>query len=183
MLVLRFHKVQLYLFLFFMLFSSCEDVTYQLDNEFDPENLDLDPPTIFFHPSQFESIKVGNSDTLELYCYDVQNAAGAHLQIEFDAQIISIDTVLYGEFFMNGVNSPIIFTDQEDGFLNVYLFLQPTIGTSDASGTMSMAKLIFTVQDEGLAPMRYTSRTTIRDKSNNSLQLNQYGEALINATY
>ena len=46
-----------------------------------------------------------------------------------------------------------------------------------------MAKLIFTVQDEGLAPMRYTSRTTIRDKSNNSLQLNQYGKALINATY
>ena len=166
-----------------MFFSSCEDVTYQLDNEFDPENLDLEPPTIFFHTSQFESIKVGNSDTLELYCYDVQNAAGAHLQIEFDAEVISIDTVLHGDFFKNGVNSPILFTDQEDGYLNVYLFLQPTIGTSDASGTMSMATLIFTVQDEGLAPIRYTSRTTIRDKSNYSLQLNQYGEALINAVY
>ena len=46
-----------------------------------------------------------------------------------------------------------------------------------------MATLIFTVQDEGLAPIRYTSSTTIRDKSNNSLQLNQYGEALINAIY
>ena len=183
MLVLRFHKVQLYLTIFFMLFSSCEDVTYQLDNEFDPENLNLDPPTIFFHPSQFESIKVGNSDTLELYCYDVQNAAGAHLQIEFDAEIISIDTVFHGDFFKNGVNSPILFTDQEDGFLNVYLFLQPTIGTSDASGTMSMAKLIFTVRYEGLAPIRYTSMTTIRDKSNNSIQLNQYGEALINAVF
>ena len=183
MLVLRSHKVKLYLSFFFMLFSSCEDVTYQLDNEFDPKNLDLDPPTIFFHPSEFESIKVGSSDTLELYCYDVQNASGAHLQVEFDAEIISIDTVLYGEFFMNGVSSPIIFTDQEDGFLNVYLFLQPTISTSDASGTMSMAKLIFTVQDEGLAPIRYISRTTIRDKSNNSLQLNQYGEALINAVF
>ena len=46
-----------------------------------------------------------------------------------------------------------------------------------------MAKLIFTVQDEGLAPIKYTSTTTIRDKSNNSLQLNQYGEALINAVF
>ena len=183
MLVLKFHKIKFFIFLFCIYFHSCEDVTYQLDNEFDPENLDLEPPTIFFHPSQFESIKVGNSDTLELYCYDVQNAAGAHLQIVFDAEIISIDTVLHGDFFKNGVNSPILFTDQEDGFLNVYLFLQPTIGASDASGTMSMAKLIFTVQDEGLAPIRYTSRTTIRDKSNNSLQLNQYGEALINAVY
>ena len=183
MLVSRYPKLLISFIVAFIFLPSCDDAEYQLDNEFDPENLNLDPPTIFFHPSQFESIKVGNSDTLELYCYDVQNAAGAHLQIEFDAEIISIDTVLYGEFFMNGVNSPIIFTDQEDGFLNVYLFLQPTIGTSDASGTMSMAKLIFTVQDEGLAPMRYTSRTTIRDKSNNSLQLNQYGEALINAVY
>ena len=181
--VLRFHKLSTYFTIVFVYFFSCEDVNYQLDNEFDPENLNLNPPTIFFHPSEFESIKVGESDTLELYCYEVQNAAGAHLQIEFDAEIISIDTVLHGEFFMNGVSSPIIFTDQEDGFLNVYLFLQPTIGASDASGTMSMAKLIFTVQDEGLAPIRYTSRTTIRDKSNNSLQLNQYGEALINAVY
>ena len=106
---------------------------------------------------------------------------GAKAKIE--TEVISIDTVLHGDFFKNGVNSPILFTDQEDGYLNVYLFLQPTIGTSDASGTMSMATLIFTVQDEGLAPIRYTSRTTIRDKSNYSLQLNQYGEALINAVY
>ena len=154
MLVYKYPRILISLIVTFILLQSCDDAEYQLDNEFDPENLDLEPPTIFFHPSQFESIKVGNSDTLELYCYDVQNAAGAHLQIEFDAEIISIDTVLDGDFFKNGVNSPILFTDQEDGFLNVYLFLQPTIGTSDASGTMSMATLIFTVQDEGLAPIR-----------------------------
>tara|TARA_B100001250_G_scaffold323144_1_gene286529 strand:- start:1216 stop:1767 length:552 start_codon:yes stop_codon:yes gene_type:complete len=182
MLVLRFHKVQFYFTFFFIFFYSCEDVNYQLDNEFDPENLNLIPPTIFFHPSQFKSIEVGSSDTLELYCYDVQNAAGAHLQIEFDAEIVSIDTVLYGGFFMNGVNSPIMFTDQEDGFLNIYLFLQPTLGISDASGTTAMAKLIFSVRDEGLAPIRYTTRTSLRDKNNYPIQLNQYGEALINAT-
>jgi len=182
-LVLRFHKLSTYFTIVFVYFFSCEDVNYQLDNEFDPENLNLNPPTIFFHPSEFESIEVGESDTLELYCYEVQNAAGAHLQIEFDAEIISIDTVLHGEFFMNGVSSPMIFTDQEDGFLNVYLFLKPTLGISDASGTMSMAKIIFSAKDEGLAPIRYTSKTTIRDKSNDPVQLNQYGEALINAIY
>lgn len=181
--VLRSHKVRIYFTIVFVYFFSCEDVNYQLDNEFDPENLNLNPPTIFFHPSEFESVEVGESDTLELYCYEVQNAAGAHLQIEFDAEIISIDTVLHGEFFMNGVSSPIIFTDQEDGFLNVYLFLQPTLGISDASGTMSMAKIIFSAKDEGLAPIRYTSKTTIRDKGNDPVELNHYGEALINAIY
>ena len=64
---------------------------------------------------------------------------------------------------MNGVNSPIMFTDQEDGFLNVYLFLQPTLGISDVSGTTAMAKLIFSVRDEGLAPIRYTTKTSLRD--------------------
>ena len=181
--VLRSHKLSTYFTIVFVYFFSCEDVNYQLDNEFDPENLNLNPPTIFFHPSEFESMEVGESDTLELYCYEVQNAAGAHLQIEFDAEIISIDTVLHGEFFMNGVSSPMTFTDQEDGFLNVYLFLQPTLGISDASGTMSMAKIIFSAKDEGLAPIRYTSKTTIRDKDNDPVQLNQYGEALINAIY
>ena len=78
-------------------------------------------------------------------------------------------------------NTPIMFTDQEDGFLNVYLFLQPTIGTINSSGTMSMAKIIFTVKDEGLAPIRYTNNTVLRNENNVSVFLNSYGEGLINA--
>ena len=93
--VLKSHKNLLY-FIFVLIFLySCDDAKYELDNEFDPENLDLNSPTIFFHPPEFESIKVGESDTLELYCYKVQNAAGAHLQIEFDSEIIQMDTVKY----------------------------------------------------------------------------------------
>ena len=103
------------------------------------------------------------------------------MQIEFDSEIIQIDTVKYGDFFMNGVNNPIMFTDQEDGFLNVYLFLQPTTVTSNSSGTMSMAKILFTVKDEGLAPIRYTNNTVLRNENNTSIFLNSYGEGLINA--
>ena len=181
MLVSRYPKLLISLIVAFILLPSCDDAEYQLDNEFDPENLGLSSPTIFFHPTEFESIKVGASDTLELYCYKVQNAAGAHLQIEFDSEIIQIDSVEYGDFFMNGTNTPIMFTDQEDGFLNVYLFLQPTIGTSNSSGTMSMAKIIFTVKDEGLAQIRYTNNTVLRNENNTSVFLNSYGEGLINA--
>ena len=181
MLVSRYPKLLISLIVAFIFLPSCDDAEYQLDNEFDPENLGLSSPTIFFHPPEFESIKVGESDTLELYCYKVQNAAGAHLQIEFDSEIIQIDSVEYGDFFMNGINTPIMFTDKEDGFLNVYLFLQPTIGTSNSSGTMSMAKIIFTVKDEGLAPIRYTNNTVLRNEDNISVFLNGYGEGLINA--
>ena len=181
MLVYRYPKLLISFIVAFIFLLSCDDANYQLDNEFDPENLGLSSPTIFFHPPDFESIKVDSSSSFELYSYEVQNAAGAHLQIEFDSEIIQIDTVEYGDFFMNGVNPPIMFTNQEDGFLNIYLFLQPTIGTSNSSGTMSMAKILFTVKDEGLALIRYTNNTVLRNENNISVLLNSYGEGLINA--
>jgi len=181
MLVLKFRNTLLYLPAMIIFLLSCDDVEYQLDNEFDPENLNLSSPTIFFHPSSFESIKVGESDTLEFYSYKVQNASGAHLQVEFDNEIISIDSVVYGDFFMNGINAPIMLSDQEDGFLNIYIFLQPTLGTNSTSGTMSMAKIYFTVNDEGLSPIRYTDKTVLRNEDNVSVFLNSYGEGLINA--
>ena len=46
---------------------------------------------------------------------------------------------------------------------------------------MSMAKIIFTVKDEGLAPIRYTNNTVLRNENNISVFLNSYGEGLINA--
>ena len=81
-------------------------------------------------------------------------------QIAFDSEVIEIDTVKYGDFFMNGNNAPIIITDkgQEEGFLNIYLFYEPSLSSVSASGTKSMAKVVFTVKDEGSAPLIYTQK-------------------------
>jgi hypothetical protein len=46
---------------------------------------------------------------------------------------------------------------------------------------MSMAKIYFTVNDEGLSPIRYTDKTVLRNEDNVSVFLNSYGEGLINA--
>ena len=180
---LIFHKRFIYIIGFIILFSiSCNDASYNLDNEFDPENLELDPPTIFFHPAEM-NLTVGDTDSLELYCYEVDSVAGAHLQIAFDSEVIEIDTVKYGDFFMNGNNAPIMLTDkgQEEGFLNVYLFYQPSLTSVSVSGTKSMAKVIFTVKDEGSAPLIYTTETVFRNPYNNTINLNTYGEGSINA--
>ena len=32
---------------------SCEDAEYELDNPFDPSNMALDPPALFFHPPEY----------------------------------------------------------------------------------------------------------------------------------
>ena len=166
-----------------VLIVSCNDARYELDNEFDPENLGLDPPTIFFHPAEL-NLTVGDTDSLELYCYEVDSVAGAHLQIAFDSEVIRIDTVKYGEFFMNGNSAPIMLTDegQEEGFLNVYLFYEPSLASTSSSGTEAMARVIFTVQDEGSAPLVYTEQTVFRNLDNNTIILNTFGEGSINAT-
>ena len=181
---LIFHSRFIYIIGFIIFLSiSCNDASYNLDNEFDPENLGLDPPTIFFHPAEM-SLTVGDTDSLELYCYEIDSVAGAHLQIAFDSEIIEIDTVKYGDFFMNGNNAPIMLTDkgEEEGFLNIYLFYEPSLASVSASGTKSMAKVVFTVKDEGSAPLIYTPETVFRNPDNNTINLNTYGEGSINAT-
>ena len=179
-----------------VLIVSCNDASYELDNPFDPENLGLEPPTIFFYFPDFESGK-GNSDgiteidlsvhaesSVELYCYQVDSAAGAHLQIAFDSEVIRIDTVKHGKFLMNGNSAPIMLTDQgqEEGFLNVYLFYEPSLTSTSASGTEAMARVIFTVKDEGSAPLIYTEQTVFRNPDNNTISLNTFGEGSINAS-
>ena len=166
-----------------VLIVSCNDASYELDNEFDPENLGLDPPTIFFHPAEL-NLTVEDTDSLELYCYEVDSVAGAHLQIAFDSEVIRIDTVKHGKFLMNGNSAPIMLTDQgqEEGFLNVYLFYEPSLTSTSASGTEAMARVIFTVKDEGSAPLIYTEQTVFRNPDNNTVSLNTFGEGSINAS-
>ena len=184
MLGLIFHKRLFHILgLVVVLVISCNDASYELDNQFDPENLGLDPPAIFFHPAEL-SLTVGDTDSLELYCYEVDSVAGAHLQVAFDSEVIRIDTVKYGEFFMHGNSAPIMLTDegQEEGFLNVYLFYEPSLTSTSASGTEAMARVIFTVQDEGSAPLIYTEQTVFRNPDNNTISLSTFGEGSINAT-
>ena len=176
-----------------VLIVSCNDASYELDNEFDPENLGLEPPTIFFHfPSGKVNsdgiaeidLSVGDTDSIELYCYEVDSVGGAHLQIAFDSEVIMIDTVEHGEFFMNGNSAPIMITDQgqEEGFLNVFLFYEPSLTSVSASGTKAMARVIFTVKDEGSAPLVYTEQTVFRNPDNNTISLNTFGEGSVNAS-
>ena len=109
--------------------------------------------------------------------------AGAHLQIEFDAEVIGIETIEPGGFFKNGDNSPLVFiTDEEDGYLNIYLFFKPSPTNVSASGTSSMATVTFTSNDEGSTPIRYTEQTIFKDVNNIEIILNTKGEGSINAT-
>ena len=138
MLVYRYPKLLISFIVAFIFLLSCDDANYQLDNEFDPENLGLSSPTIFFHPPEFESIKVDSSSSFELYSYEVQNAAGAHLQIEFDSEIIPNTTAIISTYpnpFNPSTKVEIYLNESQDIILSVY----------DING-----KLVKTLADEQL---------------------------------
>ena len=67
--------------------------------------------------------------------------------------------------------------EEEEGF-KYYLFYEPSLQVSSGSGTKSMAKVVFTVKDEGSAPLIYTPETVFRKSDNNTINLNTYGEGL-----
>ena len=71
---------------------------------------------------------------------------------------------------------------QEEGFLNVFLFYEPSLTSVYASGTTAMARVIFTVKDEGSAPLVYTEQTVFRNPDNNTISLNTFGEGSVNAS-
>jgi hypothetical protein len=49
-----------------ILILSCEEAEYELDNPYDPANMDLDPPALFFHPPEINDT-MNDTISVELY--------------------------------------------------------------------------------------------------------------------
>ncbi len=99
---------------------SCDDAEYDLNNPFDPENMDLDPPALFFHPFEI-SADLGSPISVELYALELLPAAAAHLDVRYDWGSVSLDSVVPGPFF-TGNNEPIEVTVDEQGILDIFIY-------------------------------------------------------------
>ena len=75
--ILTFNKIKLFGLCLVVLAFSCEDANYDLDNPYDPGNMDLDPPALFFHPPQV-STSLGEPISVEVYGLKLDSSAGAH---------------------------------------------------------------------------------------------------------
>ncbi|MBH10879.1 MAG: hypothetical protein CMG74_11125 [Candidatus Marinimicrobia bacterium] len=160
-------------------FLACEDAEYQLDNLSDPLNLDLTPPAIFFHPSKFNR-GVNDTFSVKLYSYDLPDVAGAHLQVLYDRGSLRVDSVITDTFFQIETN-PLLFTDDVEGVLDVFLFSMPTQTVENVSGTDAMAQVYFNIISPGISELEYGDSTRIVNAQNNPVKINSYGKAVIDA--
>ena len=105
---------------FIVIIFSCEEANYDLDNPFDPSNMDLDPPALFFHPPEINANE-GELISVEVYGLKLDSSAGAHFDIRYDWGSVTVDTVIPGPFF-KGANEPFKIAVDEKAFL-IFLFI------------------------------------------------------------
>ncbi|MDP6168923.1 MAG: cohesin domain-containing protein, partial [Candidatus Marinimicrobia bacterium] len=158
---------------------SCEDAEYELDNPFDPSNIDLDPPALFFHPPEI-SANIGDPISVELYGLKLDPAAAAHLDIRYDWGSVTVDSVVPGPFF-TGENTPMEVTVDEQGILDVFIYYLPDMDSDQSQGgTWSIATVYFSTISTGESELLYGPNTTLRDENNALVTINDYGSGYIN---
>ena len=157
---------------------SCEDADYDLDNPFDPSNIDLDPPALFFHPPEINT-SLGESISVELYGLKLDPSAGAHFDIRYDWGSVTVDSVIPGPFF-TGLNEPMEITVDEQGVLDVFIYFLPDISSDQSqSGTWSIATVYFSTISTGESELLFGPNTTLRDANNELVTINEYGSGYI----
>ena len=181
------------LFIIIILTSfSCEDAEFELDNVFDPDNLGLDAPALFFHPTVI-SAEVGDTIEVDLYSYQMDPASAGYLKIKYTqtGNNITLLNVQADDFF-KGDNEPIIHWEEEQqSYIDIQIYYLPDMNSQQANGgTWSLAKVQFEAQNKGEIHLKYITAadslaevgpyTELRKFNNQSVNINDYGTGLIN---
>ena len=175
---LTFNKIRSFGLLLIVLAFSCEDANYDLDNPYDPNNMDLDPPALFFHPPEV-STSLGQSDSVEIYGLKLDSSAGAHFDIRYDWGSLTVDSVVPGPFF-TGLNDPMEIAIDEQGILDVFIYYLPDMNSDQSqSGTWSIATVYFSTISTGESELLFGPNTTLRNAKNEPVTINEYGSGYI----
>ena len=172
-----------YIVIISLLLVSCEIVEPELKNPLDVEynnSKGINPPAFIFSPDEVTSSS-GSNVTLKVNALEVSNVAGAHIQIKYDQNKLSVNSVSQGDWLIGGGQSPLFFYEDDPllGMINIYYSI-----LSDSeylSGTGVVAFIIFNISAPAQTTVQLTSTTKIVDKENQEIQLNGLGKALINA--
>ena len=161
------------------IFFSCEEADYNLDNPNDPENMDLEPPALFFHPQEIQT-SLDSSFSVQLYGLKLKSAAAAHLDIRYDWGSVQIDSVVADTFFQSD-NDPVQIVIDEEGTLDIFIYLLPdTESDQNNGGTYSLATIYMQAVSTGESELLYGGNTRLRDANNDEVVVKSSGSGYIN---
>lgn len=162
---------------------SCEVPTEIYDNPLDEEAAEeagIETPALVFFPDSV-GVTAGSSVSLQIFALEVADVGGAHIQVAYDKNKVSLSSVTVGDFF-NTTSEPVfIYEDNpDDGFVDIYSsFLGQDSVT--VSGTGNLAYLVFSTTTPGQSTLTYTAECELVDAEDNPVLLNGFGEGVINA--
>jgi len=162
---------------------SCEVPTEIYDNPLDEEaagEAGIETPALVFFPDSV-GVNAGSSVSLQIFALEVADVGGAHIQVAYDKNKVSLSSVTVGDFF-NTTSEPVfIYEDNpDDGFVDIYSsFLGQDSVT--VSGTGNLAYLVFSTTTPGQSTLTYTAECELVDAEDNPVLLNGFGEGVINA--
>ena len=171
-----------FLLLIVFLFIACEIPTDTNDNSLDIEAANeegMETPALVFFPDEI-NVNTGETFTVSVFALDVENVAGAYINLDYDQDKLSFLTIEEGTFFSD-LQDPIYFTEtQNSGTIELYTAFLGADSTS-VSGTGSFMSIVFSASASGVSSLTFSPDCELVDPDDVAIEIKSFGEGVVNA--
>jgi len=166
-----------------LLLMACEKVPEEVyDNPLDLEVYEekgIETPALMFFPGEI-NINSGEIFTVSVYALDVQNVAGAYININYDQDKLLLIAINPGTFFSD-LQDPLYFSEtQNSGKIELYTVFFGA-DSSSVSGTGSFFSIMFAASESGVSSLTYGTDCELVNPNDNQIEIKGFGEGLVNA--
>lgn len=162
------------------IFLSCEVPTETYDNPLDEEASQeegIETPALVFFPDEINVLS-GGTFTVSVYALNVQEVAGAYININYDRNKLLLMQVNPGTFFSD-LQDPIYFTQTENtGKIELYTVFLGADSTS-VSGTGSFMSIVFSASTSGTSTITYNTNCELVDADDVTIEIKGFGEGVV----
>ena len=164
--------------LIFLLLMSCAVPTEAYNNPLDLE-VGMATPALVIFPNEV-NVNIEETFTVNVYALDVENVAGAYIELDYNQNKLLLMTINPGTFFSD-LQDPIYFTEtQNSGTIELYTaFLGAD--SSSVSGTGSFMSIVFSASASGVSSITYSPDCELVDPDDNPIEIKGFGFGVVNA--
>ena len=171
-----------FLLLIVFLFIACEIPIDTNDNPLDIEETQeagMETPALVFFPDEI-NVNTGGTFTVSVFALDVENVAGAYINLDYDQNKLLLMAINPGTFFSD-LQDPLYFTETENsGTIELYtIFLGAD--SASVSGTGSFMSIVFSASASGTSSLTYSTDCELVDPDDNPIEIKGFGDGVVNA--
>ena len=171
-----------FLLLIVFLFIACEIPTDTNNNSLDVEETQeagMETPALVFFPDEI-NVNTGETFTVSVFVLDVENVAGAYINLDYDQNKLLLMAINPGTFFSD-LQDPLYFTEtQNSGTIELYTIFLGADSTS-VTGTGSFMSIVFSASAGGTSTLTYSTDSELVDPNDQPIEIKGLGEGVVNA--